>query len=183
MKTKWFFEEQSPSWYRWAWYKECTPDESLAEREVNRAEPSKRLPPLPSTQQPYCCSLAPFHAYFRHFDRNHHSQKHSPVCCCNNTTGQRGTTGLQSISESKIQLDKVGSSQFWTTSSCCSQMIQRLSVSPFPDYDKCTLSDWSSLSPTPPSHLLHLVGRPLTLVSRYLRRVAHFAITVSGLTC
>ena len=179
MKTNWFFKEQSPYWY-----KECAPHEILADRGVNRAERSKRLLQLPSTNQPYCCSLAPFHAYFRYFDRNHHSQKHSPVCCCNNTTGQRGTTGLQSISQRKIQLDKVGLSEFWFTSICCSRMMQRSCVNFLTMTNAPQVTDpFLALTPPPPSLSFHFMGRPLTLVSINLRRVAPFAITVSGLTC
>ena len=136
LKTKLFIEDQFPSWYRWGWYKECTPDESLADRWVNRAEPSKRLPPLPSIYPPtLTLQSCPVPRLFSLFWPKPPLPKTFPCVLLQQHHWTKGgfvhsfvTTGLQSISESKIWLDKVGSSEFWSTSSCCSRMIQRSSV-------------------------------------------------------
>ena len=96
----------------------------------DRAEPSKRLP-LPNcdacTALPPLCSIAPFllsTPIFAILTDNHHSQKHSPVCCCNNTTGQRGTLYLPlwgqvfklKTSINLREQNMIAPSEFWSTS-------------------------------------------------------------------
>ena len=97
------------------------------------------------TAAPQLCTAAPPVQYcpfllsppiFAILTDNHHSQKHSPVCCCNNTTGQRGTLYLPlwgqvfklKTSINLREQNMIAPSEFWSTSP---NIIQRPSVHSF----------------------------------------------------
>ena len=117
------------------------------------------------TAAPQLCTAAPPVQYcpfllstpiFAILTDNHHSQKHSPVCCCNNTTGQRGTLYLPLWGQvfklkTSINLREQNMIDF----SCTIRVLihkpkyNPKTIIPFLDYDQRTQNKLSSLSLTP----------------------------------